>query len=105
MNQPLVTDADLRAQRDVLPVAVIADSIDDELLGDELRDPRAQFRLHQVQHQVQGRDAAGAGEAVAVDGEELVAEQNAGEFLSQCRRFSQWIVARYFSSSPALASA
>ena len=43
------------------------------------------FCLDQVQHQVQRRDAAGAGEAVAVDAEELVAQLDARKFLAQRR--------------------
>ena len=78
-------DADLRAQRHVLPVAVVADAVDDELLGNELRDVRTELALDQVQHQVERRHAAGAGEAVAVDAEELVAQLDARKLLAQRR--------------------
>ena len=64
-------DADLRAQRNVLAVAVVAHALEDELLGDELRDARPELVLDHVQHQVERRDAAGAGVAVAIDREEL----------------------------------
>ncbi len=86
MDQRFVAGADLCAQRHVLPVAVVANAIHDELLGDELTDPRPQLRLHQVQHQVQRRDSAGAGEAVAIDRKELVAQQDSRELLTQCRQ-------------------
>ncbi len=85
MEQRLVADAELGAQRHILPVAVIADAIHDELLRNELCDPHAQCRLYQVQHQVQRGDPAGAGETVTVDREELVTQQNAREFLAQGR--------------------
>src|SRR5580698_94504 len=78
--------ADLCAQRDVLPVTVTAYAVDDELLGNLLRDARAEFGLYQVQHQVQWRNAAGAGEPIAVDGEELVAQQDPWEFFAQSRQ-------------------
>ena len=58
----------LRSQRDVLAVAVIADAIDNELLGNELRDADAHPAFHQMQHQIQRRDAPGTGEAVPIDG-------------------------------------
>ncbi len=62
-----MADAELGAQRHVLAIAVAPDALDDELLGDLLRDARPELLLHQVQHQIEWRDAAGAGEAVAVD--------------------------------------
>ena len=43
------------------------------------------LRLHQVQHQIQRRDPARAGEAVAVDAEELVAEVDTRKLLAQRR--------------------
>ena len=67
----LVEHADLRLQRDVLAVAVVADAVEDELLGDERRDVGPEIVLDHVEHQVERRDAAGAGVAVAVDREEL----------------------------------
>src|SRR4029077_13190158 len=85
LDQALRAHADLGAQWHVLPVAVVAHPIHDELLGDELRNARTELRLHQVQHQIQRRDAARAGEAVAVDGEQLITQMDAWEFLAQRR--------------------
>jgi hypothetical protein len=39
-----VEHADLRLQRDVLAVAVVADAVEDELLGDERRDVGPEVR-------------------------------------------------------------
>ena len=48
LDQGVVADADLRAQRHILTVPVVAHAIDDELLGDELRDAGIEFGLDQV---------------------------------------------------------
>src|SRR6516162_2560694 len=82
LDQALVTHAALCSQGDVLPVAVVADALDDELLGDQLRDARPELRLHQVQHQVERCHATGARETIPVDAEELIAQMYAGELLA-----------------------
>ena len=46
---------------------------------------RAELGFHQVQHQVERCDPAGAGEAVAVDGEQLIIQLDARELLVQRR--------------------
>ena len=98
--------ADLRLQRDVLAVAVVADAIEDELLGDQRRDVAAEVIPDHVEHQVERGDAARARVAIAVDREELVGEVGMrGNSSRSADMFSQWIAARYPSSSPALASA
>src|ERR1700733_2528123 len=84
-DEALVADANLGAQRHVLPVTVTAHAIDDELLGDQLRDLRAESRLDRVQPQTERCNTARAGEAVTVDGEELVAQTDARELLAQRR--------------------
>jgi hypothetical protein len=38
-----------------------------------------------MQHHVERRDAAGAGETIAVDGEELIADQHARKLFAQRR--------------------
>jgi hypothetical protein len=76
----------LRTQGNVLAIRVLADSIDDELLRDQLRDLRTQLHLDEVQHEIERRRAAGAGEAVAVDGEQLIADPHPRELLAQRRK-------------------
>ncbi len=78
-------DADTGTQRYVLSIPILAHAIDDELLRYALRDPRAELGLDEVQHQIERRRPTRAGEAVAVDGEELVADEHAGKFLAQRR--------------------
>ena len=73
----------LRLQRDVLAVAVVADAVEDELLGDERRDVGPEIVLDHVEHQVERRDAAGARVAVAVDREELRGELDPRKLLAQ----------------------
>src|SRR5215813_15385929 len=85
LDQALVTHADLRTQRHVLPVAVVTHALDDELFGDQLRDARPELRFHQVQHQVERCHTAGAREAIPVDAEELIAQLYARELLAQRR--------------------
>ena len=82
-DQAAVRHAYLRPQRDVLAIGVLAHAIDDELLGHQLRNARSQLSLYEVQHEVQGRGAARAGKAIAVDGEQLVADAHPGEFFAQ----------------------
>ena len=84
-DEGVVTHPDLCAQRHVLAVAVVAHALDDELLGDQLRDACSELRLHQVEHQVERCHATGAGEAIPVDAEELIAQLYAGELLAQRR--------------------
>src|SRR5215472_7316952 len=86
LDQALVAHADLSSQRHVLPVAVVAHALDDELLGDQLRDACSELRLHQVEHQVERCHTTGAGEAIPVDAEELIAQLYAGELLAQRRQ-------------------
>src|SRR5579862_62746 len=81
-NEALVAHADLRAQRHVLSVAVVADAIDDELLGDQLRHACAKLRLDEMEHQIQRRDAPRAGKAIAVDREELIRKVDARKLLA-----------------------
>ncbi len=54
--------------------AVAADALADEAVGDDLRQAGAVAARDQVQHEVEGRHAAGAGDAVAVDDVELLAD-------------------------------
>ena len=78
-------DADLRLQRNVLAIAIVADPVEDELLGDERRDVAAEMVVDHVEHQVERRDASRAREAVAVDREELVGPSDLRKLLAQRR--------------------
>ena len=75
--------ADHVAQRHVLPVPGIADSLVHELVGDPGADVRAQLPADEVQHHVHRRRAAGTGEAVAVDRVDAPADRDLGEPQSQ----------------------
>src|SRR5207245_142318 len=92
LDQALVADADLGAQRHVLPVAVIAHPLHDELLGDQLRDLRAELGFHEMQHQIERRHSTGAGEAIVIDRKELIAEADAGKLLPQTRSYAASLV-------------
>ena len=83
LDEACVRDANLRLQRDVLPVFVVAHTIDDELFGDEISDARSELDADEMQHEIQRRDTAGAGVAVAIDGKELIADENARKLLAQ----------------------
>ena len=52
---------DLRPQRHILPIRVLAHPIDYELLGHQLRDPRPELQLNEIEHEVQRRRPPGAG--------------------------------------------
>ena len=84
-NQALVSAAHLGAQRHVLRVALAAHPLHDELLGDELRGARAELAAHQCEHQIERGHPARAGEAVAVDRKELIAQLHPRELLAQRR--------------------
>ena len=48
LDERFVASTHLRAQRHVLPVAVVADAIENELFGDELRHLRPESRLDRL---------------------------------------------------------
>ena len=58
-------------QRHALAVGRVADPLVDELLGDRRRERAPVLAPDQMQHEIERRRAARAGEAVAVDLEEL----------------------------------
>ena len=75
--------AHARHQGHVLAVLVVADTFQNELVRNHGRDVFAKVAFDDVQHQIQGRHAAGAGVAVAVNGEELAGKNDFGEFFFQ----------------------
>src|SRR5882757_3037352 len=75
--------ADLRTQRHILAVGVLTHALDDELLRHQLRDPRSQLQLNQIEHEIERCGAAGAGVPVPVDGEQLVANAHSRKLLAQ----------------------
>src|ERR1700688_773111 len=75
--------ADLRPQRHVLAVGVLADAFEDELLRHQLRDPWSKLLLYQIEHEIERCGSAGTGVPVPVDGEQLVADAHAGKLLAQ----------------------
>src|SRR5882757_9727673 len=85
-DERLVARADLGPQRHVLPVAVVAHAVENELLGDQLRHLLAEAGLDEIQHQIEWGSAAGARKTVAVDAEQLVVQQNARKLFPQCRQ-------------------
>ena len=50
----------------------------------EIRGP--ELRLDEIQHQIERRRAARAGEAIAIDGEQLIADEHPGKLLAQGRQ-------------------
>ena len=78
-------DPHQRSQGHVLAVIAVADPVNDELLGNEPRDPGTQLVLDEVQHELERRDAARTGKAVAIDREQLIRDQDAREFFTQRR--------------------
>lgn len=84
-EQRLVRRAEPCDERHPLLSARVAHVFDDELLGD-LRDARGAHPCgDQVQHHVERRDAARAGDAIAVDDEQLLQEARVRELLLQRR--------------------
>ena len=75
--------AHARHQGHVLAVLVVADALQNELVRNHGRNVLAEMALDDVQHQIQGRHAAGAGVAVAVNSEELAGKNDFGEFFLQ----------------------
>eukprot|EP01136_Pigoraptor_vietnamica_P006590 Opistho-1_new@39680 len=76
---------DAGGQRQRLAVAAGARPLHHELVRHLGGDALAVARLDQRQHQVERRDAAGAGEPVAVDDEQVLGERNLGELLADRR--------------------
>ncbi|MNV34548.1 hypothetical protein D3C71_1259730 [compost metagenome] len=66
-----------------LLVLVVAHMSDGELVGDQGDDAGADRFPHQVQHHVQRRGATRAGDAVAVDHEQVLRQAALGEFALQ----------------------
>ena len=85
LDQVLVKQAHAGLQRNVLAVLVVADAVEDELLGDQRRNMAPMVLLDDVQHQVQRRHAAGAGVAVAVDHKQLLGKSHARKLFTQRR--------------------
>ena len=78
-----MADAEPGGQRHALAVMAVADALLDELLGDRLGELAAMLAGNQVEHQVECRDAARAGEAIAVDLEQLVGHLEIGKLLGE----------------------
>src|SRR3546814_5554929 len=72
-----------RRQRDALAVVLVADALVHELVGDAGGELVTVLAGDHVQHHVDGRGAAGAGEAVAVDLEQLAGHLDVGEVLAE----------------------
>src|SRR3546814_9836434 len=75
--------AEARRQRDALAVVLVADALVHELVGDAGGQLVAVLAGDDVQHHVDGGGAAGAGEAVAVDLEELAGPLDVREILAE----------------------
>ena len=72
-------------QGNVLTILVIADPVQNELLGNHGRDVAAQVVLDDVEHQVQRGDPPRTREAVTVNRKQLVREDHPWELFLQGR--------------------
>ena len=81
-----VMHAQPHPQRHALAVVRAADAVDDALLGDLGRQLVAVRQRDPVQHQVERRGAARAGEAVAVDLVQVRGDRDLGERLEEARQ-------------------
>ncbi|MNI46547.1 hypothetical protein D3C73_1010150 [compost metagenome] len=73
-------------ERHALVILFVADALVDEHLGNGRRQLAAMIAADQVQHHVHRRGAAGAGESVAVEGEQARAQADAWEGLLHGRQ-------------------
>src|SRR4029077_20315266 len=78
-----MADAQPRGQGHALPVALVADALMDELIGDGRGQGEAMLPGDDMEHQIESRDPAGPGEAVAVDLEELGGHLELGKLLDE----------------------
>src|SRR3954452_24241884 len=83
LDQLRMAHAKPRRERHALVVLLIADTFMDELLGDRRREFMTMLPPDQVQHHIKRRRATRAGEAVAVDLEQLIRNLDTGEFLDE----------------------
>ena len=100
----LVADAEAMAEVHALRPHAFADVGEQEPLAHRRREIVAVVAGDQRHHHVERRDAAGAGDAVAVEHEERRHDIDVGKASWKAAACSQWSVARQPSRRPALAS-